>query len=70
MLLRVWITKLVGKFLSLSLGIKTKELLEANGFIAVAYMDYASELARLLHWSIAKRVTIFERNLRETHSKP
>jgi uroporphyrinogen-III synthase len=29
-------------------GIKTKELLEANGFTVDVYLDYASELAEII----------------------
>jgi uroporphyrinogen-III synthase len=29
-------------------GIKTKKLLEANGFTVSVYMDYASELAEII----------------------
>ncbi|GIZ07868.1 uroporphyrinogen-III synthase [Flavobacterium sp. UMI-01] len=47
-------------------GIKTKELLEQNGFTVVAYMDYASELAEIITLIYNKEsYTFFSGNLRK-----
>ena len=47
-------------------GIKTKELLEQNGFIADVYMDYASELAEIITLIYSKEsFTFFSGNLRK-----
>ena len=47
-------------------GIKTKELLEANGFTVSVYMDYASELAEIITLIYNKEsYTFFSGNLRK-----
>ena len=47
-------------------GIKTKELLEQNGFVADVYMDYASELAEIITLIYSKEsFTFFSGNLRK-----
>ncbi|WP_418264402.1 uroporphyrinogen-III synthase [Flavobacterium faecale] len=47
-------------------GIKTKDLLEQNGFTVVAYMDYASELAEIITLIYNKEsYTFFSGNLRK-----
>ncbi|WP_395077727.1 uroporphyrinogen-III synthase [Flavobacterium sp.] len=47
-------------------GIKTKELLEQNGFLADVYMDYASELAEIITLIYSKEsFTFFSGNLRK-----
>ncbi len=47
-------------------GIKTKDLLEQNGFTVVAYMDYASELAEIITLIYNKEsYTFFNGNLRK-----
>jgi uroporphyrinogen-III synthase len=39
--------------------IKTKELLEANGFTVDVYLDYASELAEIITLIYNKKVYFF-----------
>lgn len=47
-------------------GIKTKDLLEQNGFTVVAYLDYASELAEIITLIFNKEsYTFFSGNLRK-----
>ncbi|MES2240792.1 MAG: uroporphyrinogen-III synthase [Bacteroidota bacterium] len=47
-------------------GIKTKNLLEQNGFTVVAYLDYASELAEIITLIYNKEsYTFFSGNLRK-----
>ena len=47
-------------------GIKTKELLEQNGFKVDVYMDYASELAEIITLIYKKEIfTFFSGNLRK-----
>jgi uroporphyrinogen-III synthase len=46
-------------------GIKTKELLEANGFTVSVYMDYASELAEIITLIYNKESYTFSGNLRK-----
>ena len=47
-------------------GIKTKDLLEQNGFTVVAYLDYASELAEIITLIYNKEsYTFFSGNLRK-----
>lgn len=47
-------------------GIKTKELLEANGFTVSVYMDYASELAEIITLIYSKEsYTFLSGNLRK-----
>jgi uroporphyrinogen-III synthase len=49
-------------------GIKTKELLEQNGFEVAVYMDYASELAEIITLIYASEsYTFFSGNLRKDH---
>lgn len=47
-------------------GVKTKDLLEQNGFTVVAYLDYASELAEIITLIYNKEsYTFFSGNLRK-----
>jgi uroporphyrinogen-III synthase len=46
-------------------GIKTKELLEANGFTVSVYMDYASELAEIITLIYNKESYTFLEKLRK-----
>jgi uroporphyrinogen-III synthase len=46
-------------------GIKTKKLLEANGFTVSVYMDYASELAEIITLIYNKESYTFSGNLRK-----